>query len=185
MEAFLVSLTSTALAEIGDKTQFLALLFVTRFHRPGVLLFGIFVAVLCNNLLAAAVGGWITHIVGGVVLQWMLSTTFLAIAVWTLLSGDTEVADAAIERYGLLPTTIATFLLADLGDKTQLATVALTAHYHSAATVVVATTLGAMTTAIPTVVFGDRMTQYLPLKTVRRVTALVFAGMAITLLLHR
>src|SRR5574337_2031169 len=158
MQALLVSLGVVALAEIGDKTQLLALLLAARFRRPVPIITGIVVATLINHSLAGALGAWITPVLSPAVLRWVLALSFLGMAIWTLIPDriEDEEADAA-QRLGVFGATALTFFLAEMGDKTQIATVALAAHYGAALAVIAGTTLGMLVADVPAVLVGDRM----------------------------
>jgi len=128
MEALLVATGLVALAEIGDKTQLLALLLAARFERPVPILLGILVATLLNHAAAGALGAWLTTVVGPATLRWVLGASFIAMAIWMLIPDEIDDARAARTRYGVFATTLVTFFLAEMGDKTQLATIALAAR---------------------------------------------------------
>jgi putative Ca2+/H+ antiporter (TMEM165/GDT1 family) len=184
MEAFLVSTGIVALAEIGDKTQLLALLLAAKFRRPIPIILGILAATLLNHAFAGAVGGWVTELVGRDTLRWILGLSFLAMAVWTLIPdklGDTE---ANTTRFGIFGTTLVAFFMAEMGDKTQVATVALAAQYASFYAVVAGTTFGMMLANIPAVLLGERITKALPVKWVHRIAALIFAVLGILALVN-
>ena len=140
MEAFLVSTGIVALAEIGDKTQLLAFVLAARFRRPLPIVAGIFVATIANHAFAAAIGAWITSLMGPEILRWVLGASFLAMAAWTLVPDKLDDDEAELARYGVFLTTLIAFFLAEMGDKTQVATVALAARYHGIVAVVAGTT---------------------------------------------
>jgi Ca2+/H+ antiporter, TMEM165/GDT1 family len=176
LEALLVSTGVVALAEIGDKTQLLALVLAARFQRPLPIILGILVATAINHALAGAAGAWIATAVGPTAMRWILGLSFLAMAVWTLIPDrydDRE--EAAAPRLGVFVTTLVAFFLVEMGDKTQLATVALAAKYSSLAAVVAGTTLGMMLANVPAVLLGDVAAHRLPLKLVRGIAAAIFA----------
>ena len=180
MEAFLVSTGIVALAEIGDKTQLLALLLAARFKKPWPIVFGILVATVANHALAGAVGAWVTTQVSAGVLRWILAASFLAMAVWMLVPDKLEDdGDAQPPRWGVFATTVLMFFLAEMGDKTQIATVMLAARFDTYLAVVAGTTAGMMLANAPVVWFGERVTRLLPLVVVHRVSALIFAVLAI------
>ena len=184
MEAFLVSTGIVALAEMGDKTQLLALILAARFHKPWPIVLGILVATLANHALAGAAGAWVTTVVGPTVLRWVLGGSFIAMAVWMLIPDtmeDKESADAP--RFGVFGTTVLAFFLAEMGDKTQIATVMLAAQYQAWAWVVAGTTLGMMLANAPVVWLGERMTRLVPLRVVHIVSALIFMGLGLFALL--
>ena len=185
MQAFLVSTGIVALAEIGDKTQLLALLLAVRFRKPWPIVLGIFVATLANHALAGALGAWVTTQISPQVLRWILAASFIAMAVWMLipdkLDTDTD-ADQQSLRFGVLGifgTTVVLFFLAEMGDKTQIATVMLAARYDAYFSVVAGTTLGMMLANAPVVWLGERVTRLLPLRTVHIVSALIFLGLGL------
>ncbi len=184
MDAFLISTGVVALAEIGDKTQLLAFILAARFKRPFPIVAGILVATVFNHGLAGAVGAWVTASVGPEVLRWVLGLSFIAMAVWTLIPDKIEDEEANVaRRFGVFGATLMTFFLAEMGDKTQLATVALTAHYAAPAVVVLGTTLGMLIADVPAVFIGDRFAARIPMKLVHSIAAAIFALLgAVTLL---
>ncbi len=180
MEALFVSLGLVTLAEIGDKTQLLSLVLAARFRQPLTIALGILIATLANHALAGALGAWLGSLLNPEVLRWFLGLSFLAMAVWMLipdrLEGD-EASQAA--PLGVLATTIVVFFLAEMGDKTQVATVVLAARYDSLAQVVVGTTAGMMLANVPVVWLGERLTRRLPTSLVHRISAVVFAMLGV------
>ena len=184
MEAFLVSTGIVALAEMGDKTQLLALILAVRFRKPWPIVLGILVATLANHGLAGAVGAWVTTFVGPQILRWVLAASFIGMAVWMLIPDkiDAEDTDAA-PRWGVFGTTVVAFFLAEMGDKTQIATVMLAAQYNAYFAVVAGTTLGMMLANVPVVYLGERMTRLVPMRVVHIVSALVFAVLGVLALL--
>ncbi len=183
MEAFLVSTGIVALAEMGDKTQLLALILAVRFRKPWPIVLGILVATLVNHGLAGAVGAWVTSFVGPQILRWVLAASFIGMAVWMLIPDkiDEEDTDAA-PRWGVFGTTVVAFFLAEMGDKTQIATVMLAARYDAYFHVVAGTTLGMMLANAPVVWLGERMTRLVPMRLVHIVSALVFAALGVAAL---
>jgi putative Ca2+/H+ antiporter (TMEM165/GDT1 family) len=180
VEAFLVSTGIVALAEIGDKTQLLALLLAARFKKPWPIVFGILVATVANHALAGAVGAWVTTQVSAGVLRWILAASFLAMAVWMLVPDKLDGgSDAKPPRWGVFATTLLMFFLAEMGDKTQIATVMLAARFDAYLAVVAGTTFGMMLANAPVVWLGERVTRLLPLTVVHRVSALIFAVLAV------
>ena len=177
MDAFLVATGIVALAEIGDKTQLLAFLLAARFRRPLPIILGIFVATLLNHAFAAAVGALVSELLGPSVMRWVLGLSFLGMAVWTMIPDHIDEADAALPRFGVFMTTLLAFFLAEMGDKTQVATVALAARYTEIAAVVAGTTLGMMLANVPAVLFGERIANKVPLTLVHGIAALIFAGL--------
>ena len=175
MDAFLVSTGLVALAEIGDKTQLLAFLLAAKFRRPVPIVLGILVATVLNHAFAAYVGVWVSAQLGPVVLRWVLGVSFLAMAAWTLVPDKIDQADATLARYGVFATTVIAFFLAEIGDKTQVATVALAARYHALFSVVAGSTLGMMVANVPAVYFGDRIANKVPQRLVHGIAAAIFA----------
>ncbi len=185
MEAFLISTGLVALAEMGDKTQLLALLLTLKFRRPWPIVAGIFVATVANHALAGAVGAWVTTWLGPVWLRWILGLSFLAMAVWMLIPDriDDDEAEGASARWGVFGTTVIAFFLAEMGDKTQIATVMLAAQYSGWFWVVLGTTLGMMLANAPGVWLGEPLPGRTPVALLHRISALVFAVLGgITLL---
>ncbi len=185
MEAFLVSTGIVALAEMGDKTQLLTLLLATRFRRPWPIVAGIFVSTIVNHALAGAVGAWITAFLGPQVLRWVLGGSFIAMAIWMLIPDklDEDEADSA-PKYGVFLTTVAAFFLAEMGDKTQVATVMLAARFNAWASVVAGTTLGMMLANVPVVFLGDRIVRKVPIRLVHTIGAIVFVVLGALALWH-
>ncbi|MYN20852.1 TMEM165/GDT1 family protein [Rugamonas sp. FT107W] len=183
MEAFLVSTGIVALAEIGDKTQLLAFCLAAKFRRPLPIVAAIFVATIANHAFAAAVGTWITSLLGPDILRWVLGVSFLAMAAWTLVPDKIDDDDMPLAKYGVFLTTLIAFFVAEMGDKTQVATVALAARYHSLVAVVCGTTFGMMLANVPAVYLGDRIAHRVSLKLVHGIAALVFAVLGAATLL--
>ncbi|GJJ05429.1 UPF0016 family membrane protein [Duganella rhizosphaerae] len=183
MEAFLVSTGIVALAEIGDKTQLLAFCLAAKFRRPLPIVAAIFVATIANHAFAAAVGAWITSLLGPDILRWVLGVSFLAMAAWTLVPDKIDEDDMPLAKYGVFLTTLIAFFIAEMGDKTQVATVALAARYDSLVAVVCGTTFGMMLANVPAVYLGDRIANRVSLKLVHGVAALVFAVLGVATLL--
>ena len=183
MEAFLVSTSIVALAEIGDKTQLLAFILAAKFRRPWPIVAGILVATLANHAFAGAVGTWLTTLMGPQTLRWVLGLSFLAMAVWTLIPDKLDEDDARLPRLGVFGATVVAFFLAEMGDKTQIATVALAAQYQALVAVVAGTTLGMMIANVPAVILGDRIAEKMPVRLVHRIAAGIFAVLGIATLL--
>ena len=184
MEALLISTGVVALAEIGDKTQLLAFILAARFKRPLPIVAGILVATLVNHGLAGALGAWITSVVSPEILRWVLGLSFIGMAVWTLIPDKIEDEETrAAQRLGVFGATLITFFLAEMGDKTQLATVALAAHYGAPLLVVIGTTLGMLIADVPAVLVGNRFAAKIPLKIVHSIAAAIFAAMGVLALL--
>ena len=182
MDAFLVSTGIVALAEIGDKTQLLAFLLAARFRRPLPIVTGIFVATIANHAFAAAVGALVSRLLGPDVMRWVLGIAFLGMAAWIMVPDEMDEDEAPLARFGVFLTTVLAFFVAEMGDKTQVATVALAARYTSAVAVVAGTTLGMMLANVPAVYFGDRIAGRVPLKLVHGLAALIFAVLGIATL---
>ena len=180
MEAFLVSTSIVALAEMGDKTQLLALVLAARFRKPWPIVGGIFVATVFNHALAGAAGAWVTTLLGPQMLRWVLGVSFIAMAVWMLIPDKLEDGDTGEgPRWGVFGTTLVAFFLAEMGDKTQIATVMLAAQYSAWLWVVAGTTLGMMLANAPVVWLGERITRRIPLRTVHVVSAGIFLVLGI------
>jgi putative Ca2+/H+ antiporter (TMEM165/GDT1 family) len=183
MEAFFVSTGIVALAEIGDKTQLLAFVLAAKFRRPLPITAAIFVATIANHAFAAAIGTWITGLLGPNVLRWVLGASFIAMAAWTLVPDKIDDDDIPLARYGVFLTTLIAFFVAEMGDKTQVATVALAARYDSLVAVVCGTTLGMMLANVPAVYLGDKIANRVSLKLVHGIAALIFAVLGVATLL--
>ena len=183
MEALLVSTGIVALAEIGDKTQLLAFILAAKFRRPVPITLGILLATLVNHGFAGALGSWITTLLGPETLRWVLGISFLAMAAWTLIPDEFDEEDAKLARFGVFGTTLVAIFLAEMGDKTQVATVALAAQYQSLFMVVTGTTLGMMIANVPAVILGDRIAEKMPVRLVHRIAAGIFAVLGIATLL--
>jgi Ca2+/H+ antiporter, TMEM165/GDT1 family len=183
MQAFLVSTGIVALAEMGDKTQLLSLVLAARFRKPWPIAIGILVATLANHALAGAAGAWVTAMLGPQVLRWVLGGSFIAMALWMLIPDqlDEGGGDKA-PRLGVFGTTVIAFFLAEMGDKTQVATVMLAAQYPGWLWVVAGTTLGMMLANVPVVWFGDRVTRSVPIRVVHVVSALIFGALGVAAL---
>jgi putative Ca2+/H+ antiporter (TMEM165/GDT1 family) len=179
LETLLVSAGVVALAEIGDKTQLLALLLATRFRKPLPIVLGIFVATLVNHAGASAIGSWLVDLVGADAMRWILSLSFFAMAAWALIPDSAPEETSAAPRYGVFLTTTVAFFLVEMGDKTQIATVALAAQFHSMVWVVLGTTLGMLLANVPVVYLGDALIRRVPMKWVRLVAALSFVALGI------
>ncbi|MBQ5946185.1 TMEM165/GDT1 family protein [Massilia sp. ST3] len=183
MDAFLVSTGIVALAEIGDKTQLLAFLLAARFRRPLPIVFGIFAATIANHAFAAAVGALVSELLGPNVMRWVLGLSFLGMAAWIMVPDEIDEEEARLARHGVFLTTLIAFFIAEMGDKTQVATVALAARYESMAAVVAGTTLGMMLANVPAVYFGERIANRVPVKLVHGIAAVIFAVLGIATLL--
>jgi putative Ca2+/H+ antiporter (TMEM165/GDT1 family) len=184
MEAFLVSTGIVALAEMGDKTQLLALILAARFRKPWPIVLGILVATVANHAMAGALGAWVTTVLGPDVLRWVLGGSFIAMALWMLIPDKMDDDDTPqAPRFGVFGTTVVAFFLAEMGDKTQIATVMLAAQYNAYLWVVAGTTLGMMLANAPVVWLGERMTRLVPLRVVHVVSALIFLALGLVALL--
>lgn len=176
MEAFLISTGIVALAEMGDKTQLLSLILAARFRQPWPIAAGILVATLANHALAGALGTWVTALLGPDVLRWVLGGSFIAMAIWMLIPDkiDEEEEPGKGAGLGVFGTTLVAFFLAEMGDKTQVATVMLAAQYQAYFWVVAGTTLGMMLANVPVVWLGDKLTRRIPIRLVHVVSAVIF-----------
>ncbi|MGE0258801.1 MAG: TMEM165/GDT1 family protein [Alphaproteobacteria bacterium] len=179
MHAFLVSTGLVALAEIGDRTQLLALMLAARFRRPWPIVFGILIATLANHAGAGIAGMLLGSLLSGEWLRWIVGISFLAMAVWALFPDRHDAGDGVLSRGGALVTTIVVFFLVEIGDKTQIATIGLAARFEQLYAVVLGTTLGMMLANIPVVILGDRLAGKLPLRAIRCAAALVFAVLGV------
>ena len=183
MEALLVSTLVVALGEIGDKTQLLALLLAARFRRPAPIIFGILVATVANHTLAGFVGAWVREMLSPEWLRWILGLSFIAVALWALVPDKYDEDEAAIKgRWGVFALTTITFFLAEMGDKTQIATVMLAAKFESLVQVVIGTTLGMLIADVPAVFVGGLAALKLPVTLIRRIAAAIFAALGIATL---
>lgn len=182
MEALLVSTGIVALAEIGDKTQLLAFILAARFRKPVPIILGILAATLLNHAAAGALGAWITTVVPADVLRWVLGIGFLAMAAWILVPDKFDESEADLTHHGVFMTTLIAFFLAEIGDKTQIATVALAAQYQALIAVVAGTTLGMMLANAPAVLLGDKIADRIPVRLVHAIAAIIFALLGIATL---
>ncbi|HVN42334.1 MAG TPA: TMEM165/GDT1 family protein [Steroidobacteraceae bacterium] len=184
MEAFLVSMGVVALAEIGDKTQLLALMLSVRFRRPWPIILGILAATLANHSLAGALGAWLAAAVGPASLRWALAVSFIGMALWTLVPDRLESDEAPkASRFGAFGTTVLAFFVVEIGDKTQVATVALAAHYPSLLAVVAGTTCGMLIADVPAVLLGEVAARRLPMRLVRGIAASSFLLLGVFVLI--
>jgi putative Ca2+/H+ antiporter (TMEM165/GDT1 family) len=184
LEALFVSTGVVALAEIGDKTQLLAFILAARFKKPLPIIAGILVATLVNHGLAGALGAWITSVVSPEILRWALGLSFLGMAAWTMIPDKIEEEETRVAtKFGVFGATLITFFLAEMGDKTQLATIALAAHYGTPLLVIMGTTLGMLIADVPAVFIGDRLATKIPMKLVHSIAAAIFATLGIATLL--
>ena len=182
MTAFLVSTGAVALAEIGDKTQLLALLLALRFRRPAPILAGILLATLANHGLAGLAGAWLGSLLDGDGLRWALAASFIVVALWTLVPDAMEKDPSAVRPGSAFLVTLVSFFLVEIGDKTQVATIVLAARFDALAAVVLGTTAGLLLANTPVVLFGHAIAERVPLRTVRWVAAAVFALLGVAAL---
>lgn len=176
MEAFLVSTGVVVLSEMGDKTQLLAFVLAARFKRPIPIMLGILASTLLNHTAAGALGAWLAAHVGTDILRWAIVIGFFAMALWILVPDRPSAAGAdAMQRFGVFGTTVLSFFLAETGDKTQIATVALAARYHALLPVVIGTTLGVMLADAPAVFLGEAIAKKVSLPLVHGIAAAIFA----------
>jgi Ca2+/H+ antiporter, TMEM165/GDT1 family len=184
LEALLVSTGVVALGEMGDKTQLLAIVLAATLRKPVPIVLGIFVATLVNHAAAGALGGWVAHALGPGVLRWAIGLSFLAMAAWVLVPDRVDEESAGgRRRLGVFGTTVVAFFLAEMGDKTQIATVALAARYADVVAVVLGTTAGMMLANVPAVLLGERISQKLSMKRLHAIAAAVFAVLGVLTLL--
>ena len=180
MEALFISTGVVALAEIGDKTQLLAFILAARFKKPLPIILGILCATIVNHGLAGALGAWITSALGGETLRWILGASFIAMAIWTMIPDKIEEEETQVAKHlGVFGATLITFFLAEMGDKTQIATVALAAKFADPVLVVIGTTLGMLIADVPAVFVGDRFAAKIPMKLVHSIAAGIFAILGI------
>jgi len=188
MHPFLVCTGIVALAEMGDKTQLLALLLATQFRKPVPIVLGIFVSTIINHAFAGAVGSWFATLLGPTLLRWIVGLSFIGMAAWTLIPDKLNDDDKPVARWGVFVTTVIAFFMAEMGDKTQIATVALAAQYqsmpHSLLWVVSGTTVGMMIANVPVVFMGEWLTRRIPVSVLHKICAVVFALMGVLALLN-
>lgn len=184
VEALFVSTGVVALAEIGDKTQLLAFILAARFKKPWPIIAGILCATIVNHGVAGALGAWITSAVSPEILRWVLGASFIGMAIWTLIPDNIEEEETQVaRRFGVFGATLITFFLAEMGDKTQIATVAMAAHYANPILVVIGTTLGMLLADVPAVFIGDKLANRIPMKLVHSIAAAIFAVLGVATLL--
>ncbi len=183
LEAFLLSTGIVALAEIGDKTQLLAFILAAKFRKPWPIVAGILVATIFNHAMAGAVGHFVSALIDPHWLRWGLGVSFILMAVWTLIPDKLDEGDTKLAHAGVFMTTLIAFFLAEMGDKTQVATVALAARYASLAPVVLGTTLGMMIANVPAVLLANRIANRIPVRVVHGVAAAIFAVLGVATLL--
>ncbi len=184
METLFISTGVVALAEIGDKTQLLAFILAARFKKPLPIIAGILCATIVNHGLAGALGAWITSAVSPGILRWILGASFIGMAIWTMIPDKIEEEETQVAKsFGVFGATLITFFLAEMGDKTQIATVAMAAHFASPVLVVIGTTLGMLLADVPAVFVGDKLANKIPMKLVHSIAAGVFALLGVAILL--
>lgn len=184
-QAFLVSTGAVALAEIGDKTQLLSLVLAARYRKPMPIILGVLFATLVNHAGAGALGAWLGALVTPSVMRWALAASFVAMGLWILVPDKLDEGEAEVNRtrLGVFGATVVTFFLAEMGDKTQIATVALAARFHDFFGVVAGTTLGMMIANVPAILLGDRFAHKLPTKLVHGIAAVMFVVLGVLALM--
>jgi putative Ca2+/H+ antiporter (TMEM165/GDT1 family) len=185
MEAFLVSTSVVALAEIGDKTQLLALVLAARYRKPVPIILAILIATLANHAIAGLAGSWLASAINAATLRWVLGISFIAMAAWLLIPDSYEETKESSSRFGVFGTTLIAFFLLEIGDKTQIATVALGARFPSLWAVVGGTTLGMLIANIPAVLLGEVAVRRLSMHVVHRVAAVIFFVLGVFVLVMR
>ena len=184
MEALFISTGVVALAEIGDKTQLLAFILAARFKKPVPIILGILCATVLNHGMAGALGAWITSVVSPDAMRWALGLSFIGMAIWTLIPDKIEEEETQVaQRVVVFGATFITFFLAEMGDKTQIATIALAAHYAAPLLVIAGTTLGMLIADVPAVFVGNKFAEKIPMKLVHSIAAGIFALMGVLTLL--
>jgi putative Ca2+/H+ antiporter (TMEM165/GDT1 family) len=185
LDALLVSTGVVALAEIGDKTQLLAFILAARFKKPLPIIVGILLATLINHGIAGLIGAWITSTINPELLRWILGISFIGMAIWTLIPDKIEEEESLLgPKYGVFGATVITFFLAEMGDKTQIATIALAANYGTPLLVVIGTTLGMLIADVPAVFLGAKFANKIPMKLVHALAAAIFAILGMLTLLQ-
>ena len=184
MEAFLISTGVVALGEMGDKTQLLAMLLAIKFRKPVPIILGILVATLLNHATAGLLGAWVARALGPEVLRWVIGISFIAMAAWMLVPDKIDDEAAKPSRFGAFGTTLIAFFLAEMGDKTQIATVALAARYEDLVAVVAGTTLGMLIADVPAVFVGDKLAKKVPMRLVHATAAAIFGLLGVLTLLN-
>ncbi len=182
MEALLTSTVLVAIAEIGDKTQLLAIVLATRFKRPVPIILGIFVATIANHFLAALLGSEVAALLDGRWFRYLVAASFIAMGLGTLVPDKFDDIDAKPARFGAFLTTVVAFFLVEMGDKTQVATIALGARFHDVVAVTTGTTLGMMIANVPAVFLGNALIRKVPMTLVRTIAAGLFIVIGLWLL---
>lgn len=180
-QAFIVSTSVVALAEMGDKTQLLSLILAARYRKPMPIVLGILVATLLNHAIAGALGAWLSSLMRPEVLNWVMAAAFIAMGLWILVPDKLDEDDVAVpkQQMGVFFATVVAFFLAEMGDKTQFATIALAAQYSDVFSVVLGTTLGMMMANAPAVYLGNRFAQRLPTKIIHMIAAIIFIAIGV------
>ena len=180
-QAFIVSTSVVALAEMGDKTQLLSLILAARYRKPMPIVLGILVATLLNHAIAGALGAWLSSLMRPEVLNWVMAAAFIAMGLWILVPDKLDEDDVAVpkQQMGVFFATVVAFFLAEMGDKTQFATIALAAQYSDVLSVVLGTTLGMMMANAPAVYLGNRFAQRLPTKIIHLIAAIIFIAIGV------
>ncbi|MES2662026.1 MAG: TMEM165/GDT1 family protein [Pseudomonadota bacterium] len=183
LEALFISTFIIAIAEIGDKTQLLSFILAARYQKPLPIIFGIFAATIINHALAGFLGKWISSFVHPNILQWILGVSFIAMGLWSLIPDKFE-DTSSIKNRSIFISTFITFFIAEMGDKTQIATAMLAIKYNALIMVVIGTTLGMMLTNIPAVLLGNKINQWISMTWIRRIAAMIFIGMGVLTLIN-
>ena len=180
-QAFIVSTSVVALAEMGDKTQLLSLILAARYRKPMPIVLGILVATLLNHAMVGALGAWLSSLMRPEVLNWVMAAAFIAMGLWILVPDKLDEDDVAVpkQQMGVFFATVVAFFLAEMGDKTQFATIALAAQYSDVFSVVLGTTLGMMMANAPAVYLGNRFAQRLPTKIIHMIAAIIFIAIGV------
>ena len=180
-QAFIVSTSVVALAEMGDKTQLLSLILAARYRKPMPIVLGILVATLLNHAMAGALGAWLSSLMRPEVLNWVMAAAFIVMGLWILVPDKLDEDDVAVpkQQMGVFFATVTAFFLAEMGDKTQFATIALAAQYSNVFSVVLGTTLGMMMANAPAVYLGNRFAQRLPTKIIHIIAAIIFIAIGV------
>jgi putative Ca2+/H+ antiporter (TMEM165/GDT1 family) len=184
LETFLISLGAVALAEVGDKTQLLSLVLAAKYRKPWPICLGVLVATLVNHAIAAEVGAWLSSWLTPDVQRWLIGGSFIAVAIWALFPDKADDGAAKRNGHGVFVATLIAFFLAEMGDRTQIATAILAAQYHPLWEVVAGTTAGMLVANVPVVFLGARFASKLPLRAARICAALLFAALGLWIMLR-
>jgi Ca2+/H+ antiporter, TMEM165/GDT1 family len=180
MESLLISTGVVALAEMGDKTQLLAFILAARFKKPLPIILGILCATMMNHGIAGALGAWVSSVLSPETLRWILGASFIGMAIWTMIPDKIEEEETrTAQKFGVFGATLVTFFLAEMGDKTQIATIALAAHYAAPLMVVAGTTLGMLIADVPAVFIANKFSEKIPMKLVHSIAASIFLVMGL------